>query len=90
LKIQEANGPKANVIRVPGKQEGDTLTFKLSVKEMLELAKDSKTGKSEGMMISLTGSFDAEIEGVPVTVNMSQGQGGMGAWTSLKAAKRIV
>ncbi len=91
LKIQETAGPKANIIRVPLVQEGDdVLVFKIRPSEMMALAKDSKTGKSEGLMISLTGSFSAEIEGVPVTVTLNQGQGGMGAWTSLKAAKRVL
>ena len=89
MKIQESTGPKANIIRVPGvfDETSQVLTFKVSAKEMVELAKDSKTGKSEGLMVSLTGSFPYTIDGTKVVVSLSQGQGGMGSWTSLKAAK---
>ena len=88
MKIQDNVGPKANIIRVPLVDDGsDTLTFKISKKEMVTLAKDSKTGKSEGLMVSLTGQFNYELDGTKVAVSVSQGQGGMGSWTSLKASK---
>ena len=90
MKIQDNVGPKANIIRVPLVDTGvdnDKVTFTISKSEMVNLAKDSKTGKSEGLMVSLTGSFLYDLEGTKVAVNVSQGQGGMGAWTSLKASK---
>ena len=87
LKIQDATGPKANIIRVPLVDDGEVIRFAISKKEMVELAKDSKTGKSEGMMVSLGGTFHYELEGQKVAISINQGQGGMGAWTSLKAAK---
>jgi hypothetical protein len=88
MKIMDSTGPKANIIRVPLVDDGsDVLTFKLSKKAMVDLAKDSKTGKSEGLMIALTGAFNYTLDDTKVSVNISQGQGGMGAWTSLKASK---
>jgi hypothetical protein len=89
MKIQDSTGPKANIVRVPAvfNASDNTLIFKVSAKELVDLAKDSKTGKSEGLMVSLTGGFPYEIDGQKVYVSLSQGQGGMGAWTSLKAAK---
>ena len=96
MKIMDATGPKANIVRVPLKEDGDKLHFTVSKRDLVERAKDSKTGKSEGLMVSLTGTFnydlpvtmdDGSVVTQKVAVTISQGQGGMGSWTSLKAAK---